>query len=80
MPAAPQISASSAAAYAERHYSVQQIADLWGLSNDAIRDLFKREPGVLAIGHEGGRGKRAYQTLRIPESVLQRVHRRLAKP
>ena len=80
MPAAPQISASSAAAYAERHYSVQQIADLWGLSNDAIRDLFKREPGVLAIGHDGGRGKRAYKTLRIPESVLQRVHRRLAKP
>jgi len=28
---------------------------------------------VLAIGHDGGRGKRAYQTLRVPESVLQRV-------
>jgi hypothetical protein len=78
--AAQQISASSTAAYAERHYSVQEIAALWSLSNDAIRDLFKREPGVLAIGHDGGRGKRAYKTLRIPESVLQRVHRRLAKP
>jgi hypothetical protein len=80
MVAAQQIGASSSAAYAERHYSVQQIANLWGLSNDAIRDLFRREPGVLAIGHDGGRGKRAYQTLRVPESVLQRVYRRFTKP
>ena len=79
MPVAQQISASSRAAYAERHFSVQEVAALWGLSSDAIRDLFKSEPGVLALGHDGGRGRRAYKTLRIPESVLQRVHRRLAR-
>jgi len=70
-----------AASYAaEAHYSVQQVAAKWGLSDDAVRELFVREPGVLVIGHGGGRGKRAYRTLRIPDSVLQRVHRRLANP
>jgi hypothetical protein len=75
-----QIGASQSAAYAERHYSVQEIGAMWSLSNDAVRDLFLREPGVLVIGHDGSRGKRAYRTLRIPESVVQRVHRRMSRP
>ncbi len=58
-------------AYGERHYSVTDIASLWGLSRDSVRRLFRREPGVLAIGER-------YVTLRIPASVLERVHRRLS--
>ena len=75
-----QIGASQSAAFAERHYSVQEVAAMWNLSTDRVIDLFDKEPGVLVISNEVlGRRKRRYRTLRIPESVLQRVHRRLAK-
>ena len=66
-------------AFAERHFSVAQVASLWNLSPDAIRDLFHAEPGVLVLGDQGSLHKRRYTTLRIPESVLQRVHRRLSR-
>ena len=58
-------------AHGERHYSVNEIAKLWSLSPDSVRRLFRRERGVLVIGNR-------YVTLRIPESVLERVHRRLS--
>jgi hypothetical protein len=61
----------------EKHYSVWELAQLWGLSEKTIRRMFVDEPGVVKWGHEEGRFKRAYMTLRIPESVVQRVHRRL---
>src|SRR5579862_1763001 len=61
----------------ERHYSVCELAQLWGLSEKTIRRMFVDEPGVMKWGHEEGRFKRGYMTLRIPESVVQRVHRRL---
>ena len=56
----------------ERHFSVQEIAQLWQVSDDTVRRTFTREPGVLVIG----RGRRAL--LRVPESVLARVHRRMS--
>jgi hypothetical protein len=58
------------ASHDERHYSVSEVATLWSLSRDSVRRIFRREPGVLVIGER-------YVTLRIPESVLERVHRRL---
>jgi hypothetical protein len=33
----------------------------------------------LVIGNDESRTKRGYHTLRVPESVVQRVHRRLCK-
>jgi hypothetical protein len=63
----------------EKHYSVIEVAKLWGLSENTIRRMFTGEPGVVEWGSEESRFKRAYKTMRIPESVLQRVHRRLAK-
>jgi transcriptional regulator GlxA family with amidase domain len=57
--------------HGERHYSVSEVAKLWSLSRDSVRRLFRRERGVLVIGSR-------YATLRIPESVLERVHRRLS--
>ncbi len=57
--------------HGERHYSVTDVAKLWGLSRDSVRRIFRREPGVMVIGDR-------YVTLRIPESVLERVHRRLS--
>jgi len=62
---------------AEKHYSIQDLVSLWSLSAQTIRRLFQDEPEVVAIGTHGSRRKRGYVTLRIPESVAQRVHRRL---
>ena len=64
--------------YTERHYSPKEIAEMWCLSEDKVREMFRHESGVLVIGGEGGRGKRGYAVLRIPESVLERVHRMLS--
>ncbi len=50
---------------------------MWNLGEDAIRRLFEKEPGVVVLSNSR-RGKRRYRTLRIPESVAQRVHRRLS--
>jgi hypothetical protein len=68
----------------ERHHSVNEIAELWNLSDGTVRNLFFDEPGVLRLGSGsrlmGGRQKkllRHYFTLRIPESVVLRVRDRL---
>jgi hypothetical protein len=64
----------------ERHYSVLELASAWNLSSDTIRRLFENEPGVLAIEGEARKfSRRRYVTLRIPESVALRVHRRRSK-
>ena len=62
----------------EKHYSVIEVAKLWSLSENTICRMFTGEPGVVEWGSEESRFKRAYKTMRIPESVLQRVHRRHA--
>jgi len=60
----------------ERHYSVAEIAEMWGLSEKTVRRMFEEEDGVLKWGAPETRRKRGYITLRIPESVLLRVHRK----
>ena len=65
-------------AHSERHYAVGEIAQLWNLSTDKVRELFENEPGVLVIGERSPRHKRRYVTLRIPQTVLERVHSRLS--
>ncbi len=62
----------------EKHYSVQEISDKWKLSPDTIRKLFHDEQGVVRIGRPESRFKRQYFILRVPESVLLRVHARIA--
>lgn len=62
----------------EKHYQIPEIAKLWNFSEDTVRSIFKAEPGVLAIVRPGHSRKRAYASLRIPESVVLRVHRRLS--
>ncbi len=64
----------------ERCYSPEQLAELWALSPDTVRRMFEHEAGVLVIERPRIYGKRRYRTLRIPESVAQRVyHRSLLK-
>jgi hypothetical protein len=60
----------------EKHYSASEVAEVWGISADLVRNIFRREPDVVALDRTG-RGK--YITLRIPESVMIRVHRRLSQ-
>lgn len=63
----------------ETHYTVDQVADMWNLSRDSVRRMFLSEPDVPKITRPGNRYKRSYVTLRIPESVLNRVYRRLCE-
>ena len=62
----------------ERHFSVDELSELWGMSDDFVRRLFLREPGVVVFCHPRP-GRRVYRTLRIPESVAHRVHQRRQK-
>jgi len=62
----------------EKHYTPAQLAKAWGVSVETVRAIFRVEPGVLKVGKTGSRHRRGYITLRIPEEVAERVHRRLA--
>jgi hypothetical protein len=58
------------------HYTVHELATIWGLGVDKIRELFSDEQGVIKIQRPKRRGRRSYATLRIPEAVADRVQRR----
>jgi hypothetical protein len=73
----PDGAAASSSAL-EPHFSIADVAALWNLSDDVVRDIFRHEDGVLGIGTVSSRGKRRYMTLRIPASVLERVHRQMS--
>jgi hypothetical protein len=62
----------------ERFFTPQELAGLWNVSVQTIREIFQREEGVLKIGRDGTRSRRRYKTLRIPESVAERVQTRLS--
>ena len=62
----------------EKHFSVEELASLWRMSEDFVRRLFLREPGVVVFCNPR-RGTRVYRTLRIPQSVAERVHRRMRR-
>ena len=42
----------------EKHYSPQELAKVWGVSVQTIRDVFRDEPGVLKLGSDGTRTRR----------------------
>ena len=63
----------------ENHYTVQEIAEKWHLSETVVRNLFRDEPGVIKIDSPERRFRRGYCTLRVPESVAERVHSRLGR-
>jgi hypothetical protein len=61
----------------EKHYTVSEVATLWQLSEDSIRRIFRDKPGVLKLNSPETLKKRGYCVLRIPETVLQKVHAEL---
>ena len=61
----------------ERHFTVAELSKRWFFSENTIRRLFSREPGVVKIVRPQTRSKRGYTPIRIPERIAERVHRRL---
>jgi hypothetical protein len=61
----------------EKHYTVPELAELWQLNPCTVRALFRSTPGVLVISRPASRFKRAYTSIRIPESVAQKRHAEL---
>jgi len=59
------------------HYSVDQVAEMWNMGRDAVSAIFRNEEGTLKLVRPGNKYKRAYTTLRIPESVLCLVYARM---
>ena len=57
----------------ERHYSPAELGELWNLSADTVRRMFEQEPGVLVFENPVRSSSRRFRTLRIPESVAERV-------
>ena len=62
----------------DRYLTVIEVAERLKVNEETVRRLFLNEPGVLVISFPR-RGRRTYRTLRIPESVFQRVLTRLTK-
>jgi hypothetical protein len=61
--------------FLERHFTIAELSEAWGLAQDTIRGWFADEVGVLRIQHRLRKDKRGYTTLRVPESVARRVYR-----
>jgi hypothetical protein len=59
----------------EKHYSIKQLAMLWGFGVEVVRQEVLREADV--VKRIGPSGKTSY---RIPESVARRIHTRLITP
>lgn len=60
----------------EQHYTVQEVAKLWGWSENTVRRELSDYPGVLKTGggpRLSGKG-RSRVMLRFPASVLERFH------
>jgi hypothetical protein len=60
----------------DRHFSVQELSELWSVSQSTILRMFQDEEGVLKLGNKSKNGHRSRIEIRIPESVAKRVHQK----
>lgn len=63
------------ARFAEKHYKIGELAELWKLGRETIRKMLIDEPGVVKI--RLGR-KKAHTTYSVPDSVARRIHNKLS--
>ena len=77
LPDGPMRPQNPAVSATEKHFTPDELAELWGVSAETIRITFRGEPGVLRL-QQPTKGKRQYVLMRIPESVAERVHRKLS--
>ena len=59
----------------EKHYRIGDLAEMWSLGRETIRKMLVNEPGVIKV--RMGRRK-THTTYSVPESVAERIHRRLS--
>ena len=60
----------------EQHFSVAQVAERWGLSEDSrTAPVRKRAWSPRHLPPRGRYNRRRYRTFRIPKSVVERVHK-----
>lgn len=59
----------------ERHYTVPELAEMWNLSREYVRQVVCNEPGVTEWVRQRP-GRRRYRVLRVPRSVAERVYRK----
>ena len=61
--------------FAERHYTINELASAWNFSGEFVRQLVQHEHGVTEWVRQQP-GRRRYRVLRVPQSVAERVYRR----
>jgi hypothetical protein len=61
----------------ERHYTISEIAEMWHLEYKKVQRLFMDVDGVLKEVTDGTLKKQRYTLLRVPESIVIQVHRKL---
>jgi hypothetical protein len=61
----------------EAVFTAEELAQTKKVHPSTIRRLFLDEPGVIRFGSGRRRGRRQYYTIRIPQSVAERVFRRM---
>jgi hypothetical protein len=63
----------------EKYYTCREIGELWSMHAETVRPLFAHVPGVIKINRKATRNKRGYTSLRIPQSIVDKVHATLSK-
>jgi hypothetical protein len=64
----------------ERHYTISEIAANWHADYKTVRRMFEGQPGVLMWGPAERRHRRSHVSMRVPESIVIRVHRMCRNP
>jgi hypothetical protein len=58
----------------ERHYSVGELAELWGFGRETRRRLVKEDPDVVKLRCGLKKANTKYS---VPESAARRIHTRM---
>ncbi len=61
--------------FEHRHFTVSELATMWRLSNEFVRQLVEAEPGVTEWVRQRP-GARRYRVFRVPQSVAERLYTR----
>lgn len=61
----------------ERHFTVGELAKLWHLNRETVRQLVQHEDGVVRVRRGSKKARTHYS---VPESVARRLHNKLDDP
>ena len=62
------------AQFLEQHYMLPELAKRWGISYKTALAWFGDRPDVIRFGSEHRASKRRHVSVRVPESVAQKVY------